>query len=170
MKNFATRSLSLLLQFEKAVTSAAFGVMILVIFGDVAIREVTGTGVHWTRQIGVYANVVLVMFGMGLASASGSHLRPRFADHWLPESWDHVLNRLGNALMSVFCLAACVVAGQVVGESIALDEKSMILRWSIWPVQGIIPLAFALAAYRHALYSFYPSLSPQPAKTTGGQT
>lgn len=167
MKDLASISLKVLSRFERFITTLAFAVMILVIFGDVAIRELTGTGFHWTRQVGVYANVVLVMLGMGLASASGTHLRPRFADQWLPAHWDSFLERLGNALMSVFCVAACVVAGQVVGESIALDEKSMLLRWSIWPVQAFIPLAFALAAFRHALFGIYPSLAP--AAEDGGR-
>lgn len=142
-------------------------VMVLVIFGDVAVREVTGTGVHWTRQVGVYANVVLVMFGMGLASASGAHLRPRFADRWLPQHWDSFLNRLANALMSIFCVAACIVAARVVGESFLLEEKSTVLRWSVWPVQSVIPAAFALAAIRHAIFCMFPPLDPNDPEGQG---
>ena len=165
--NAARSILSQLLRLEKLITSLAFIVMVLVIFGDVAVREVTGTGVHWTRQVGVYANVVLVMFGMGLASASGAHLRPRFADRWLPRHWDSFLNRLGNALMSLFCVAACIVAARVAGESFLLDEKSTVLRWSVWPVQSVIPTAFALAAIRHASFWMFPPRDPNDPKGQG---
>lgn len=72
---------------EQLITFAAFLVMIVVVFADVVSREVTGTGLHWARQAGVYANIFVVMFGIGIASAEGAHLRPRFADNWLPAQW-----------------------------------------------------------------------------------
>ena len=53
--------------FERNVTFLAFGVLVFVMFSDVAFREITGTGLHWSRQVGVYANLFVVMFGLGVA-------------------------------------------------------------------------------------------------------
>jgi len=151
---------------ERAVTFGAFLIMVAVVFADVAARELSGTGLHWARQAGVYANLVVVMFGIGLASADGAHLRPRFADGWLPAAWDPWLNRVGEWLMALFCLAFAVVAGGVVIDSYAMGERSTVLRLVVWPVQAVIPLAFGLAALRHALFGCYPALRPADGKST----
>ena len=52
--------------FERNVTFLAFAALVIVMFSDVAFREITGTGLHWSRQIGVYANLFVVMFGLSL--------------------------------------------------------------------------------------------------------
>lgn len=134
--------------------------MVVVVFADVVTREVTGSGLLWARQVGVYANIFVVMLGFGVASADGAHLRPRFADHWLPRSWDRFLPHVQEALMAGFCLAFCVLAAQVLAETFALQERSVVLRVVIWPVQAVIPLAFGIATVRHGLYAVWPGLRP----------
>lgn len=151
---------------ERAVTFGAFLIMVAVVFADVAARELSGTGLHWARQAGVYANLVVVMLGIGLASADGAHLRPRFADGWLPAAWDPWLNRVSEWLMALFCLAFAVVAGGVVIDSYAMGERSTVLRVVVWPVQTVIPLAFGLAALRHAVFGCYPALRPADGRST----
>lgn len=135
-------------------------VLIAVIFADVVSRELTGTGLHWARQAGVYANLFVVMFGIGIASAHGAHLRPRFADHWLPSEWEPALVRIQEGLMAAFCLGFAGVALWVVMDSYALGERSVALRIAIWPFQALIPLVFLIAAFRHTAYAAYSSLRP----------
>ena len=145
---------------ERGITFAAFLVMICVVFADVLSRELTGTGLHWARQAGVYANIVVVMFGIGLASADGAHLRPRFADGWLPAAWSPALDRIAEWLMAAFCLAFAIVAFGVVAETFQLNERSTVLRTLVWPVQAVIPLVFLLAAVRHFFFGLYPEFRP----------
>jgi TRAP-type C4-dicarboxylate transport system permease small subunit len=154
------RALELVRQAELAVTCAAFAVLAAVIFADVLVREFTGSGLSWARQIGVYANVIVTIVGIGLASASGAHLRPRFADRWLPAAWDPWLARLGELLTAAFCFAFAWLALSVVRETFALDERSVVLRLMVWPFQSVLPLAFLLAALRHACYGIWPALRP----------
>ena len=157
-----TRLLDAVRRVELAVTFAAFVTLAVVIFADVVVREVSGTGITWAREVGVYANVVVTLIGIGLASDAGAHLRPRFADRWLPASWEPVLVRLGEALTSAFCLAFAWIALRVVLETRELDERSVVLRAAVWPVQSVLPLAFVLCALRHAAYARWPSLTPTP--------
>ena len=145
---------------ERVVTFAAFLVLIGVIFADVLMREVTGSGLHWARQAGVYANLFVVMFGIGIASASGAHLRPRFADGWLPARFEPLLIRLQDALMACFCLCFAVVAAIVVMDSYMLAERSVVLRILIWPFQAVVPVVFVIATVRHGLYAAFPSARP----------
>jgi TRAP-type C4-dicarboxylate transport system permease small subunit len=104
------------------------------------------------------------MFGIGIASAHGAHLRPRFADHWLPSGWEPALVRIQEGLMAVFCLGFAGVALWVVMDSYALGERSVALRIAIWPFQAIIPLVFLIAAFRHGAYAAFSSLRPIQAE------
>jgi TRAP-type C4-dicarboxylate transport system permease small subunit len=145
-------------RIERVITFVAFLILVAVIFSDVVSRELTGTGLHWARQAGVYANIFVIMVGIGVASAHNAHLRPRFADHWLPESWEPVLKRGQEFIMALFCLTFSLVAVQVVAESYALQERSSVLETLVWPVQTIIPVVFLTAAIRHFLYGCFPLL------------
>ena len=147
---------------ERGITFFAFCVMIAIVFADVAVREVTGSGLHWARQIGVYANIFVVMLGFGLASAEAAHLRPRFADSWIPKRLERFMPHVQEGLMSLFCIAVAVVAVVVVMETFELQERSVVLRLLVWPVQAVIPLAFLIAAFRHGCYAIWPALAPQP--------
>jgi len=147
------------------VTFVAFLVLIGVIFADVLMREFTGSGLHWARQAGVYANLFVVMFGIGIASAGGAHLRPRFADGWLPARFEPLLIRLQDALMACFCLCFAVVAAVVVMDSYLLAERSVVLRILIWPFQAVVPVVFVIATVRHGLYAAFPST--RPAESAG---
>jgi TRAP-type C4-dicarboxylate transport system permease small subunit len=135
-------------------------VLILVVFADVVSRELTGAGLYWATQIGVWANVFVVLAGFGLASADGAHLRPRFADGWLPTGFAPALEFLQHLVMSLFCIAIGSLSLSVVLGSFRLDEVSLDLYLPIWPVQALLPLAFFTAAVRHAIYAFVPALRP----------
>ena len=148
-------------RIERVITTTAFVLLIATIFLDVFSREITGVGLHWARQAGVYANIVVVMFGLGIASAGGNHLRPRFADNWLPASWTPVILRLQDGLMSVFCLFAGGAGAQLTWESIHLGERSALLPILIWPILLVVPLAFFLVGIRHAIYACRPALTPR---------
>ena len=147
-------------QLERALTFAGFAVMTGVLFADVASREITGSGLLWARQIGVYANIVVVMVGIGLASADGAHLRPRFADHWLPRRFEPLIVHLQEGVMALYCAGFAWLAVIVVLETFELNERSVILRIVTWPFQAMIPLAFCFATLRHALFAIYPQLRP----------
>jgi len=145
---------------ERVVTFTCFLVLITAVFADVVSRQLSGAGLHWARQVGVYANVVVILFGIGLASAAGAHLRPRFADHWLPASWSGVLERMQDGVMALFCCIFAIVATGVVYEGFVLGERSAVLGIVIWPVQFVLPLVFAVATFRHGVYAWHPALRP----------
>lgn len=164
---FARAFLARLAQAERLITFAAFLVLIAVVFVDVLNRELTGSGLHWASQAGVYANVVVVMLGLGVASATGAHLRPRFADGWLPARLDAPMRHLQELLMALFCAVLAVLGADIVLETWRLGEVSPVLGNPVWPVQLIVPLAFGLAALRHGLYALWPSLRPGSAAGEG---
>jgi TRAP-type C4-dicarboxylate transport system permease small subunit len=158
--SWPARVLNGLQRLEKFLVITAFLLLVVVIFADVVSRELTGAGLYWASQVGVWANVLVVMAGFGLASAEGVHLRPRFTDSWLPVSWEPVLCRAQHLCMALFCAAIALLAARVVVTSWQLGEVSIALYLPIWPVQLFLPLAFAAATFRHLLYALFPELQP----------
>jgi TRAP-type C4-dicarboxylate transport system permease small subunit len=160
MRTAAEKLLRILARAERLGAFLAFLVLIAVVFLDVASRELTGTGRHWAMQIGVYANLVVALLGIGVASAAGAHLRPQFADHWLPRSWEPRLAWLQDGVTSVFFCAFALVAVSVVAETRELGERAAVLGNLVWPLQALIPVVFGLAGLRHAIYAAWPELRP----------
>ncbi len=160
MTTRAERLLAVLGRIEQGVCAAGFLTLTVVLAADVASRELTGAGLVWARQVGVYANLLLTLAGIGLASASGTHLRPRFADRWLPSGMAHAMPRLQEATMSGACAFFALLGAVATHETYSLAERTALPSWPIWPFQLVIPLVFAVAAFRHGCYARWPSLRP----------
>lgn len=158
----ARRLLRWMQRAEQWSTSLAFVVMVVVLAWDILGREVLGGGKIWATPVAVYANIFLAFIGIGVASAHGAHMRPRFLDKLGPRSWDAAMDRIGDGGFALFSLAAAWLCLAMLRESIALAETDPVLPVQIWPMQGILVAGFALAAVRHALYAVYPALRPAP--------
>ena len=170
MKNadavWARGCLEKLLALEAAVLLTAFAILILVTFTDVALRTLTGSGLLWSRDVGIYANIWLSMLGIGIASSQGSHLRPRFMDSWVRADWHSWLPRMQELLTAAGFLALAVIAAQVVADTRELGDINSVLRWPIWICQLCMPLALGFAAFKHSLFALYPALRPEERDQT----
>ena len=60
------------------------------------------------------------------------------------------------------------IAFDVSVESYELDDVSAVLRWPIWPVQGVIVMGFGLVAIRHTLYGIFIDLRPVTPESVEG--
>jgi TRAP-type C4-dicarboxylate transport system permease small subunit len=152
--------LKALQRLEQVGTTLAFVVMVGVLAWDIAGRELLGGGKIWATPIAVYANVFMAFIGIGIASAHGTHLRPRFFDGLAPKTLAPAFDRFTDAGFALFAVGAGVLCWQVVQESIQLQETDPVLQWQVWPFQVILVAAFALTAIRHTLYTLWPALRP----------
>jgi TRAP-type C4-dicarboxylate transport system permease small subunit len=114
--NLARNYLRRLLQLETAVLLVAFAILVAVTFTDVLLRRLTGSGLLWSRDVGIYANIWLSMIGIGIASAQGSHLRPHFLDGWVRPGWERWLRPLQEWLTALGFAALAWIAWSVVEE------------------------------------------------------
>jgi TRAP-type C4-dicarboxylate transport system permease small subunit len=160
VKRFARGLLAAIFAVEKAIAYAGFAVMAGALIADVLSREITGTGLFGAQKIGVFGLVAVAFIGIGIASQTGSHLRPRFADRLVPRAWDAALDRIADAVFALFCAGFAGLAIAVMQESRALDDVAPVLRWPVWPFQGLIAVAFGIAVIRHGLFAVYPDLRP----------
>ena len=170
MKSAAHALLALIGSVERGLAVFLFAAMTIIMIADVGLREIRGIGVHGASQIAVYCFVALSMIGIGMASATASHLRPRFVDRLFPPKYEDFLRRLQEVVMTGFCLVVASVATNIVAETHALGEVSPALRIEIWWIQAVIPLVFYVATIRHALYAIFLDLKPVPASALEGET
>ncbi len=170
MKSLARKLLDGIFVCEKTLTCLGFAVMALALIADVLSREFLGTGIFGAPRVGVYGMIAVAFLGIGVASHTGSHLRPRFTDALSPKSWDPILERLGDAIFALFCLGMAAITVSVAQVSYDFREVSPVLMWPIWPFQGIIAAAFGIGVVRHSIYALYPELRPIPQSDRGPET
>ena len=156
------------------IAVAAFGFIAAILLLDVIGREFVGpllrlvglepgaTGIFAAQKLSVFALVIGSFAGIGIATATGSHIVPRFAHGWVPAAWGPAMDRLADVLTGLFLVAVAWFGFKFVGSSFKTDLRAPVLDWSVWPIQLSIPLGFLSAAGRYFLYAVWPALKPQP--------
>ena len=156
------------------IAVAAFGFIAAILLLDVIGRELVGpllrlvglepgaTGIFAAQKLSVFALVIGSFAGIGIATATGSHIVPRFAHGWVPAAWGPAMDRLADVLTGLFLVAVAWFGFKFVGSSFKTDLRAPVLDWSVWPIQLSIPLGFLSAAGRYFLYAVWPALKPLP--------
>lgn len=158
---WAKKLLSGLFAVESAVTITAFVLIALLLLLDVTLREFAGTSVHGAQRVSVYAMILIGFLGIGLASAQGRHLRPRFADGLIPDRLTHIATRLGDAAMTIVWMGFVWLGLRFVNEAWEFRDMARVIEIPLWPLYLVVPYAFASTALRHALFACYPALRPE---------
>lgn len=159
--DWTKKLLSGLFAVEAAFTITAFVVIDFLLIFDVTLREVAGTSVHGAQRISVYAMILIGFLGIGLASAQGRHLRPRFADGLVPDRLTLFGTRLGDAVMAMAWLVFAWLGLRFVREAREFQDMARVIDIPLWPLYLVVPYAFASTALRHALFARYPALRPK---------
>jgi TRAP-type C4-dicarboxylate transport system permease small subunit len=158
---------------ECYVAVAAFTLIAGLLLADVIGREFVGpilhkfnlyngpTGIFGSQRVSVYALVVGSFAGIGIATATNSHLVPRVGFGWIPTAWGPTMDRLADVITGVVLLIVAWYGMKFVLSSKAVDLRAPVLDWRIWPFQMAIPLGFASAAVRYLVYAVWPVLRPE---------
>ena len=159
---------------ECLVAVAAFGFIASILIIDVLGREFLGpiskalglnlgaTGVPSSQRMSVYALVVGSFCGIGIATATASHLVPRVAFGWIPKAWGPSADRLADLLSGAFLLGVTWYGLEFVQSSMSTDLRAPVLNWPVWPFQLAIPLGFFSAAVRYLCFAIWPAVRPIP--------
>jgi len=145
---------------EKAIVVLTFSAVLASLSMDIIGREVFAQGVFGASKFAVYALILCAMAGFGLATASGAHLRPRFLDFVTQGRAEVPARRAGRVASAAILLFLAWGAVDMVSFSRMIGDRDLTLGWPVWPVQMILPVAFALSALRHLIYAVFPALSP----------
>ena len=153
------------------IAVAAFTFIAVILLLDVIGRELLGplvrlfgmrvaTGIFASQKMSVYALVIGAFVGIGIATATGSHLVPRVGFGWVPKAWSPWMDRLADLITGCFLLGVAYSGAKFVESSYSVDLRAPVLDWSVWPFQLAIPLGFVSAACRYFVYTLWPSLRP----------
>jgi TRAP-type C4-dicarboxylate transport system permease small subunit len=161
-------------QLECWIAVAAFAFIAVILLLDVLGREILGpairllgfpataTGIFASQKLSIFALVIGSFAGIGIATATASHLVPRVGFGWVPARWDSWFNRLADVITGVFLVGVAYYAWVFVESSMSTDLRAPVLDWSVWPIQLAIPIGFLSAAGRYFMYAAWPSIRPQP--------
>jgi len=153
-----------------AVTCFSFIAIILVL--DVFGREVVGpffrligvdvgpTGIFASQRLSLFALVIGSFAGIGIATATASHLVPRVGFGWVPAAWGPLMDRIADVITGCCLLAVAYFGFVFVESSYAAQLRTPVLDWLVWPIQLAIPLGFLSAALRYFLFAGWPALRP----------
>lgn len=160
MQPMVQTAITTITRVEKGIAFAAFLVMVAALAADVIGRELFGHGVFGAVRFAVYALIYCAMAGFGIATATGSHLRPRFLDSAVPHSLTGPTTRAGQFASAGILLSLAWAGMTFVSFSRLIEERDVILDWLVWPIEIAIPVGFALSAVRHIAYGIWSDLLP----------
>jgi TRAP-type C4-dicarboxylate transport system permease small subunit len=161
-------------RLECWVAVACFTFIAGILLVDVILREFVGPllrflrldpgalGIFASQKLSVFALVIGSFAGIGIATATGSHLVPRVAHGLFPPAWSALVDRIADLITGLFLLGVTYYGFKFVGSSRLTDLRAPVLDWSVWPFQLAIPLGFLSAAGRYLVYAAWPSLKPIP--------
>lgn len=158
----ARRFLRALYLVEAAVCMAAFACVALALMADVLGREFFGNGIFGAQRFAVWSMAIAGLGGFALVTAEGGHLRPRFADGWVPRRLAAHVDRLADLVSASVCIFIGVHAAQFVYSSFELGERGMAIPIEVWPIQLVLPWMFFSSALRFLAHAVWPALRPPP--------
>ena len=158
---------------ECLIAVAAFSLIAALLVLDVAGRELLGpiykafnlkgaTGVYGAQKLSVYALVVASFCGIGIATATASHLLPRVGFNWIPAPWAPAMDRFADLLTGLFMVAVAYYGWVFVSSTMAAGLRAQAFDLPVWPFQSAIPLGFLSAAVRYFCFAAWPALRPLP--------
>jgi TRAP-type C4-dicarboxylate transport system permease small subunit len=158
---------------ECLIAVAAFGFIATVLIADVAGRELLtpiyrafdlkgSAGVFAAQKMSVYALVIGSFCGIGVATATGSHLLPRVGFGWVPKDFSATMDRIADLFTGVFFCGVAWYGWVYVASSMQAGLRAQAFDIPIWPIQLAIPLGFLSAAVRYFFFAAWPALRPLP--------
>ncbi len=124
--------------------------MMLLAVGQIVMREVFSTGFVWADELIKIMVLWLAMIGSVAASRDNRHIRIDALSHILPKP----AIKLTRILVDLFAVAVCAVVAWHSYRYLLLEiefEDRVLINKPAWIAHLIVPLGFALVAYRFAV-------------------
>lgn len=132
---------------ENTALVTLLSAMMVLAVGQIVLREVFSTGFVWADELIKLMVLWLAMVGSIAAARDNRHIRIDALSHILPET----AIKLTRVLVDVFAAAVCGVIAWHTYRYLQLEiefEDSVLIDTPAWIAHLIVPLAFALIAYR----------------------
>lgn len=152
---------------ESIAATVSYAIVAVLLMIDVIGRELFSTAFLGLQQLAVYGAIMAGFLGLTLATSDNAHLRPAFLDGLVSERLDPLIRRLGDVVSAGFFFTGTYVCWSFVAYSMDSGDRAPVLYFLLWPLQLVIPYAFASAGLKHAIFAAEPGLKPAPSETAG---
>jgi len=121
--------------------------MMLVVVGQVIMRELFGTGFGWVDELVRLMVLWLALVGSIAACRENRHIRIDALSHILPKSAVRLIRLFVDIFAAVVCAVIAVHAWRYLqieieyGDTVLVDSPA-------WIAHSIMPIAFLLISYR----------------------
>jgi len=134
---------------EDALIVLLLGALILFGSAQIVLRNVFSIGVTWGDGAVRLAVLWLALLGALAASRDGKHITMGAVVRWLPGRYKIAAEIVADLFATVVCGALAYFAFAFVRDSRAFGD-TLLGNLPAWWFQSIMPVAFALMAYRFA--------------------
>jgi len=152
-----------LFKFEAVLASTCYACVALALILDVASRELFSHSIFGIQRIAVFMVIATSYMGMGLAAGQNKHLRPRFADNWLPPTWQPYIARISDLVSALLFFSMGMVCLELVLTTYQWQDQASMINIPLWTIQWVMPYGFFSTALRYGAFSMSPDLKPQEA-------
>ncbi len=145
--SIGTRALSAVNRLEEAFMALALAFMTLLTFIQVVLREF-GMGWVWSLEATTYTFAWLVLVGMSYGVRTKSHIAVDLVARKLPTPQRRLVALAAVALCLVYCGFMFYGGSIFVDRLMILGNNARDIPLPRWLLTGIMPVAFALLAFR----------------------
>jgi TRAP-type C4-dicarboxylate transport system permease small subunit len=132
---------------ETVMLASILAVMMLVVVGQVIMRELFGTGFGWVDELVRLMVLWLALVGSIAACRENRHIRIDALSNILPKSAVRLIRLFVDIFAAVVCAVIAVHAWRYLqieieyGDTVLVDSPA-------WIAHSIMPIAFLLISYR----------------------
>jgi len=150
--SWAARAARVGLALENALLVALLGFLIVFSFAQIVLRNVFSIGVTWGDGLTRVVVLWLALLGALAASRDGRHIRMNAFVQWLPPRLQVVVGAGADLFAAVVSAALAYFAFEFVRDSHRYGD-TLLGQFPAWWFESIMPVAFALIAYRFAVHA-----------------
>ena len=140
------------LAIENGLLVALLGFLIVFSFAQIVLRNVFSIGVTWGDGLTRVVVLWLALLGALAASRDGRHIRMNAFLQWLPPRLQVVVGVGSDLFAAVVSAARAYFAFEFVRQARSYGDV-LLGQFPAWWFESIMPVAFALIAYRFLLHA-----------------
>jgi TRAP-type C4-dicarboxylate transport system permease small subunit len=150
--SWLTRAARVGLALENALVAALLGFLIVFSFAQIVLRNVFSIGFTWGDGLTRVVVLWLALLGALAASRDGRHIRMNAFVQWLPPRLRVIVDVGADLFAAVVSAALAYFAFEFVRDSRSYGD-TLLGQFPAWWFESIMPVAFALIAYRFAAHA-----------------
>lgn len=143
-----------LIQFEKAVSFAAYTAMTVIVIIGIILRFVLKIPNPYGEEASKYLMILAVYMGSAMCVRKRKHLGLEFFVQKLPTKLSHSVKMITDVIVCVAYVWLSILTIQYTQTGIRLPQLSPAMRIPIWIMYGVVALGFTLCAV-HAISLFW---------------